>query len=311
MPHPARARTFGWKEHPIVPERAVHTPPPSRSPLPHGGASSVVRFLDRLLLWIPNETSPGFLALCLSAVRILAVPMATVAVLLTLTNASANSPGLAWSSAAIWGVRLICSPVIHELCRYSFVRHASRPLRAAAIFACFFVLLDVLLMHTAVSVITNVCVELIASAGILFSLNYRRLVPVVIAVLAATDATGTIIIQKHTPSQHVGSVSQTGPTIGNMQSWAKLYPKAVITINRQEKILTLTQWTVSYDANATPGQISSFYEATARKEGFAPEFTVFGLRSFRNPRNGDRFTYSVKPAPGGSKVFFLAKYYEN
>jgi hypothetical protein len=96
---------------------------------------------------------------------------------------------------------------------------------------------------------------------------------------------------------------------GNMRSWAKLYPGSIITLNRPQKILSMTQWQVSYDTDVSPDRVAAFYNATASKEGFAPEATIFGIKMFRNPQNGNRFSYSAKATSHGSSVFFLAKYY--
>ena len=99
------------------------------------------------------------------------------------------------------------------------------------------------------------------------------------------------------------------PVDGNMRSWAKLYPGSTITINRPQKILNLTQWQVSYVTNASPDRVADFYNATASREGFALDTNVFGIKTFRNAKNGDRFSFSTTASPGGSDVFFIAKYY--
>jgi hypothetical protein len=114
---------------------------------------------------------------------------------------------------------------------------------------------------------------------------------------------------KLTAPAHVGPVSQEVPAVGNMRSWAKLYPGAVITRNQTQKLLTLTHWRVSYVTNASADQVSSFYSSTASSEGFTPEAALLGLKLFRNPQNGNRFSYAVEPTAHGSRVFFDAKYY--
>lgn len=309
MPHPARTKAFGKKANDIPQDGPIEVVN-KRDPAPKEQETNAFwRILDRLLLWIPHEASPGFQALCLVALRMFFIPLAIALPLIALSAAATGNAILAWITAPLWILRLTCSSLIHELCRYSFVRRADRPLRAASIFACACLLAEVVGSRSIAIGVTDALVEIIASAAILVALNRRRNVPIVIAALVAIGATVNAIIPKFVVPKHVGPVSQDEPVVGNMRSWAKLYPGSTITLNRPQKILNLTQWEVSYVTNASPDRVADFYNATAGREGFALESDLFGIKTFRNPLNGDRFSYSAKARSSRSEVFFIAKCY--
>lgn len=309
MPHPIRSTTFGRKAGASPQLETVEFPIP-REPSPHDRESiAILRFLDRLFLWIPHDEAPGFLDLCLVALRMLLIPLVMTAPLIALNWGREEKIDSSWILSSIWNLHLVLFPLVHELCRYSFVRRADRPLRAAMIFAGACLLMDVLMARTIASSTTNLVIELAASAAILFALDHKRHIPFVIAALVAVHTAGNVVGAKLTPPAHAGPVSQEVPAVGNMRSWAKLYPGAIITRNQTQKFLTLTDWRVTYLTDASADQVSSFYSSAASSGGLAPEAALLGLKMFRNPQNGNRFSYSVETTAHGSRVFFDAKYY--
>lgn len=102
-------------------------------------------------------------------------------------------------------------------------------------------------------------------------------------------------------------VGKDGPPTGHMQSWAKLYPDAVVVRNRTQVMFGLTDWRVTFTTHASPEQIGAFYEGLARSEGFTITDGLFGLHRFTQPGTNNMFSYMTFQFGGEPQVVFEAR----
>jgi hypothetical protein len=300
--------------------RAVRAHYPNR-PRPVGSRS----VLDRLFLGIPNEREPGFLAVVVFFVR--QIGFSAVAILLLL---------LSWlfllrpdlhpqdaSATSLIGV-LMFGPLVffEELGRYSFVRRADRPLRALVIFTVATALACVVFdTRDYYAMAWSVSATILASVALYFGLRLPRRLPYVVAALIFAHTAIYVIAPRFDPgsdqsdvavAKQTPNLAPVAPSVGGMQSWAKLYPGATIIKSGTDKILTLTDWQVEYKVHALPAQIDMFYEDVARTKGFNSKVTILEWHRFTQDSTRDNFSYMIAPGNGGGyEVIFEARAFDN
>jgi hypothetical protein len=284
-----------------------------------GPANPLLKFLDRLFLWLPNDHAPGFPAVCLFLLRqftlapILMVGPLVVGMLVSpranLVGDVGKTPG--WVMAAFIAV---CMALVQELGRYSFVRHAERPLRSLAVFTAVTLTIVLLMYHDRLYTVTWAAMaQLAASAAIFYGLQYRKYIAALIAaIIIGHTAVYAIAPQFFRPAAQAASdrpvsSSPNAPDVGDMQSWAKLYPGAVITESKSETFLGLISWKVTYRVQASPDQIETFYETIANQRGFTDTQSLAGLHMFRQESTHDDFSYALTSDATGSQVMFQAR----
>ncbi len=284
-----------------------------------GPTNPILKFLDRLLLWLPNERSPGLPAVGLFLVRQVMLPMVLLIGPLIVAGLAFPNTNLTqvFSKAPAWPAALfifLCFGSVQELGRYSFVRRADRPLRSLIIFTITTIMFVVIVYHDEhYRMGFGIAGQIVASGVLFYATRHRKyIVPILLAIIVSDVALYMIVPFK---SEHDGpkGKNQTpasapiAPAIGNMASWAKLYPGAVITKSSSDKFSDLTSWNVSYSVPASPEQIESFYESVAKDQGFAAAQNFGGLHMFRQDDTGNDFSYSVSTGSAGSDVNFQAR----
>lgn len=162
------------------------------------GRIPILGFLDRVFLWLPNETKPGVWAVGLVLLRQATLPwivMLTPAVALALASPGLldrvrqnRMPGWSGMAAAILAFGSIA--LVEGLSRYAFVRRASQRGRAIVIFTAVIVAAELLISHGRLyTMVWMTASEVLASVALYESLR-RRLAPGVIvpAIIAAQTA---------------------------------------------------------------------------------------------------------------------------
>jgi hypothetical protein len=323
---PSADVAFGRRERPPAP---VATPPQSAAPdMPQPEAppraasgSPVLRFLDRLFLWIPTAQSPGLGAVGLFLVRqAILAPIMMMALFWALMLAF---PKVNWidgisKTPAFVPMSFVCScvAVVLELGRYSFVRSADRPMRSLSIVTAVTIALNLLLYRSLLAMCWAIPAQLAASAAMFYGLRIRRYIAVVILAIIVGDVSVYVTAPQafqppatSAPASNDPPVaaSPDPPAVGNMQAWAQLYPGAVVVRSRTRTMFGLTDWDVTYKVQATPEQIDSFYQSLASQQGFAAEQSFGGLHMFTRESTRDRFTYAVTTDAEGVQVIFDAR----
>jgi hypothetical protein len=92
------------------------------------------------------------------------------------------------------------------------------------------------------------------------------------------------------------------PTRGDIQSWARLYPGAVVDVSSVTNNFGLTDWDVQYTAHASPDQIDNFYRGVARGIRFNDDSIFIQQRYFEQKSSNNEFYYSMYPEGGGTRV---------
>ena len=294
-------------------------------------------FLDGLLLWLPNEDAPGFWAVCLSLLRQAVLPFFFVlgpvcAYMLLFRSVSLKAllPGAAPGS--IKGLIPICIfgsiALVQELSRYAFVRRASNPTRSVALFAAVVVACMVIVYHDhPYTLAWMITAQLGASAAVIGVRTYwswRALIVTVIVVCqtaiscimpgvgpsAATPravaANSAAVQNSSSGAENASGSTASPPSVGGMQTFAKLYPDAVTYTQSTQHVLGLTQWNVQYGTRATQDQIASFYDDLAIRNGFTPEKVFLGLHAYKQG-DASEFSYQTFTDDIGLRVVFMAR----
>jgi hypothetical protein len=281
----------------------------------------VVKVLDRLFLWIPRECAPGLAAVCLFLLRqivLSTVLMLTAFAALAMAFSGANLME-SFSKIPGWSIQIAISMsfgIVQELGRYSFVRHADRQIRSLIIFTITTTTFVLIAFHDDLYTVIWATVDQAAASVVMFyGLRFKRHIAIVIGAIVACH----VVVYTMAPqipkslgiapktSQQTDSTAPTAPAVGDMKSWAKLYPGAVITKSSIDRMLGLTNWQVEYSVPASPDQIASFYETIARQRGFTDTQNLGGWHVFRQDSSNNDFSYSAIPAAKGSDVIFKAR----
>ena len=297
---------------------------PAETPSRNEPANPVLRFLDRVFLWLPNDSAPGIPAIGLYLLRQVTLPFALMlapfAILALVTpkfdllSLMASNSGLTWSIVAF---AFGCMALVQELGRYAFVRRAAAPMRAAAIFTAVTVAVALLFYHD--QLYTSgwmIAAQLAASTAIVYALRYRPYIFAVIAALivgqTAVNVTAPRLFRPpptaaDSASPQPAVVSTDVPSEGDMQAWAKLYPGAVMTKTETQKLMGLTSWRVQYRVQASPDQIDAFYDGLANTEGFSNKQTLLGYHRFTQDSTNNDFSYAAVTDASGTLVMFEAR----
>jgi hypothetical protein len=298
---------------------------PAETPSRNEPANPVAEFLDRVFLWLPNDSAPGIPAVGLYLLRQVTLPfvlmLAPFVILALLAPPKFNFLSLTSSNTAFtWSIVAFafgCMALVQELGRYAFVRRAELPVRAAAIFNAVTVTVILIFYHDHLyTCIWMIAAQLAASAAIVYALRYRPYIVAVVAALVVAQTAVNVTAPRFfrppptaadsAPAQPA-VVSTDVPPEGNMQAWAKLYPGAVLTKNETQTLMGLTDWRVQYSVQASPDQIDAFYEGLASTEGFNDKQTLLGYHRFTQDSTNNDFSYTVLKEASGTLVIFEAR----
>ena len=310
---------FGRRPLAGAPLIAAPPKPPAAAP-----SNPIVKFFDRVFLWLPNEQSPGFLAVCLYLVRQTLLPIALLlapyAVLALFAPANFNplqhsSTSPNWYVVLIVPFALACIALVQELSRYAFVRRANNPVRAVSIFTAVVIASLLIVYHDSLYTCAwTIAAQLAASAAIIYALRYRPYIhAAVVGLIICQTAVNVTAPGLFQPPQAAAThtqpakVSASVPSTGNMQAWAKLYPGAVLTKNETSKFMNLTEWSVEYTVQVSPDQIGGFYQTLANAEGFSNTQVILGYHRFTQDSTNNDFSYMVTTDATGSHVIFDAR----
>jgi hypothetical protein len=320
----------GWKPAVLqavadVPESPAYCEP-SRARAGGNAMSSnpLLRVLDRVFLWLPNDRSPGVAAVGLYLVRQVFLPIAIIIapiMMLMLISGSGlmlNPAAMPkWNGEAIVAILFGAIALVQELSRYAFVRRAERPLRSLIIFTVVVVACILIVYHDRFyTPAWMIAAQLAASAVIFFGLRRRELIPFVLAGLivcqTAIDVTAPQLFPaKEPPAPKVASpLNLNPPAVGDMPAWAKIYPGATVTKSKTSKLLGLTSWEVDYKTSATPEQIGAFYQQIAKEQGFEESGGFAGVHILEQKATSSRFTYAVDSEGGVSEVNYEARAFD-
>jgi hypothetical protein len=291
-------------------------------------SNPVLKFLDGVFLWLPNDRSPGVGAVALYLVRqallTIAVVVAPLIVLMLLAGTSAGkmlNPAAMppWLGESVVALCFGAFALVQELSRYAFVRHAERPARSLVVFTGVVVVCILIFDHDRLyTPAWMIAWQLATSAVLYFALRRRELIGFVVAGLIAcqtlVDVTAPQLFPVKAPAaskatsapQGTAAASVVPPAVGNMKAWAQLYPGATVTQTKTDKLFGLTTWRVDYQTSASPEEIGAFYQSLAKQQGFTETMGVAGVHIFENPARS-RFTYVVATDAGHSDVDFEAR----
>ena len=170
---------FGRRPLAGAPLIAAPPKPPAAAP-----SNPIVKFFDRVFLWLPNEQSPGFLcglpvsgapdpaADCLAAGASYVVLALFAPANFNPLQHSSTSPN--WYVVLIVPFALACIALVQELSRYAFVRRANNPVRAVSIFTAVVIASLLIVYHDSLYTCAwTIAAQLAASAAIIYALRYR------------------------------------------------------------------------------------------------------------------------------------------
>ncbi|HLI68052.1 MAG TPA: hypothetical protein VKU90_16935 [Caulobacteraceae bacterium] len=265
------------------------------------------------MLWIPRAENPGIPAVLLFLARqaLLSVPLMLVAYLLFASVATAA--GWPASVYAFVTPALVFGglEVVPGLARYSFVRHAQRPLRALGIFTATVIAMLVLFYHGSPYVLAwMIPVQFAAGAAMYFGVRRRLYAPALVLAIFTAQTTLDVAMPNFVYDPRVADAPpplDPEPTTDGMPTWGKLYPGAVVRKSETSGILGLTDWDATYTVQATPAQIDSFYKATADATGFNDEMTLAGDHRFTQDSSQDWFSYMIIANGSRPEVLFSAR----
>jgi hypothetical protein len=148
----------------------------------------ILVFLDRVFLWLPNDSEPGFWAVCLVLLRQAILPW--VVMLTPVVGVALAKPGLfdrlrqrpipGWAGLAFAALIFGSIALIEELSRYAFVRRAEQPRRAIIIFTAALVAGELLIFHDRLYTIAWISAAEILASVALYAALQRRLRPLII-----------------------------------------------------------------------------------------------------------------------------------
>jgi len=295
-----------------------HGPEPVQQ---HGRA----RFLDKVFLWLPDAEAPGFRAIGLVLLRqallplvVMLVPIVVVAIVMVKLHMTSFNPGAAGYAIPSWWVASIlpfgfgAMNLVQELNRYGFVRQAERPVRAVSIFSSVAIVVSLLLSHNSlIAVLGAIATQVIASAALIFALDYRKYIAGVLVALIAVHTAYDVKLLFVTHPNHSGPIAHKPgsiePVPASLQSWARLYPGAVPDRANTMTMLGIVNWSARYTIKASPDQIGAFYQDLATRQGFTQTRVILGQHQYSIPGKSSGFRYSVFPTEQGSMVDFLAQ----
>jgi len=296
----------------------LQAPPPS-APL----GVPKVSFLERMFLWIPDERAPGIPALGLALMRQAFLPFILAIVPIVITTVvgllfiarlprAQQAPFLDASGGAL----IACQVLILELNRYAFVRRADDPAKGLLLITGVQIAVGLLISHAWLYTMAwQLAVQLAAAGALYLGLRVRRRIGVIILMIVLGHTVVDIAARRLEPPKAASAPpappqtaeTVTVPDVGDMKTWAKLYPGSVVTRATTTSLLGLTDWQVSYTTPATPDQVTAFYRSAAADVGFTQTETLLGLQMYTRPNTNSRFTVLALKTSNGTLVSYDAR----
>lgn len=317
--------TFGRRgaSKPIPTQSFGHTPNPKLDPdnSLEEPRNSLVEFFYRVFVWLPNEQSPGIVAVCLALIRMATLPLiAMIAPFVVVAAAWHHTAMPNWAPSATAFYVFFCISFVQELCRYSFVRNSETPARSVTIFGIVASILIVAAFHKSPYTLAwMIGVQLIESAIMLATVRYRSYRYLIVAALifggtlagSLLPMIPTILSKARpflfsasqpklnaSPNNSDSALPKPSPLqIGGMDAWEKLYPDADVITNDVMRMPFhhVVQWRSLYKTKATPEQLDAFYRSLAAQVGFYEEASSPTYHCYMLHGTDSAFDYSIMP----------------
>jgi hypothetical protein len=276
--------------------------------------------LDLIFLRIPNEQNPGVLAVLVFFCRQFLFSGVAMMLLAAGYLVFVNPDHLLDAPHdVLTGSIIAFGPLVffEELGRYSMIRRAERPLRALATFTAATAAVCALAFRGYLPLAAwTVSATVLASVALYWGLRHRRYLAWLVAGLIIAHV-AAYIAAPHSDTAHASAPKQTAepsanlapvaPSVGDMPSWARLYPGAKISQSKTQTLLGLTSWQVNYSVQASPAQVDAFYQKAAQDAGFTDTQTLVGLHTFRQKSTDNDFRYMIWNDVHGPLVMFEAR----